>query len=208
MDWVIFPKGVLLGLSIAAPVGPIGGLTIRRAIDAGFRMGFASGVGAATADTIYGAVAAFGLTAVMTMLTNHADLIRLGGGVFLLVIGIRSLTGALRTIRSEHSAAGTRVESALGAWVQTVGLTLTNPMTILAFIAMFAGAGIGGGGVLSALTLVAGVAFGSALWWLMLAGTLAAVRHRLPGQAVRLINVGSSAIIIGFGIVALIAAAR
>ena len=89
-----------------------------------------------------------------------------------------------------------------------MGLTLTNPMTIVAFIAMFAGAGIGGGSVLSALTLVAGVALGSALWWLVLAGSLSAIRHRLPGHVIRLINMGCSVIFIGFGIVALVAAAR
>jgi threonine/homoserine/homoserine lactone efflux protein len=209
MEWVIFPKGVLLGLSIAAPVGPIGLLTIRRSIDAGFRMGFATGLGAATADTIYGAMAAFGLTAIMALLTDHADLIRLGGGTFLLVIGLRSLMQAVRSLRIGTIAPGNRVESAFTAYVQTVGLTLTNPMTILAFIAMFAGAGIGGGSDLaSAMTLVAGVAVGSTMWWLMLAGALAHVRHRLPARAVRLINMGSSVIIIGFGIVALVAASR
>jgi threonine/homoserine/homoserine lactone efflux protein len=209
MDWVVFPKGVLLGLSIAAPVGPIGLLTIRRSIDAGFRMGFATGLGAATADTIYGAVAAFGLTAIMAVLTDHADVIRLGGGAFLLVIGIRSLPGALRSVWPGAAAPDSRTESALAAYVQTVGLTLTNPMTILAFVAMFAGAGISGGSnLLAALTLVAGVAVGSALWWLILAGSLAHVRHRLPAHVVRLINIVSSVIIIGFGIVALVAAER
>ncbi len=91
MDWLILPKGVLLGLSIAAPVGPIGVLTIRRTIGDGFRMGFATGLGAATADATYGLIAAFGLTAIMTLLTDHADLIRLVGGVMLLVIGGRAL---------------------------------------------------------------------------------------------------------------------
>ena len=91
MEWLILPKGMLLGLSIAAPVGPIGVLTIRRTIGDGFRMGFATGLGAATADTTYGLVAAFGLTAIMSVLTNHAGLIRLVGGLVLLVIGLRGI---------------------------------------------------------------------------------------------------------------------
>lgn len=209
MDWVLFPKGVLLGISIAAPVGPIGLLTIRRTINDGFRMGVATGLGAATADTVYGVIAAFGLTAVMSALTGHADIIRVIGGLALLVIGIRGVV-AMRRSQGEGSVA--RVDSVttpIGSYIQTLGLTLTNPMTILTFIALFAGAGIADDAeVTSAIALVVGVAVGSSLWWLCLSGFVSRIRHRLSSRAIRIINLGSSIIIIGFGVIALISSVR
>jgi threonine/homoserine/homoserine lactone efflux protein len=207
MDWVNVPKGMLLGLSIAAPVGPIGVLTIRRTIGDGFRMGFATGLGAATADATYGLVAAFGLTAIMSVLTDHVDLIRLAGGLMLLVIGLRGIWQARMAVNPAE-AVMRRTLTPAGSYVQTVGLTLTNPMTILAFIGMFAGVGIssGDGKLLSALALVLGVALGSAAWWLFLAITVSRVRHRLPHGAVRAINIGSSTVIVIFGVAAVIAA--
>ena len=207
MEWVVFPKGVLLGVSIAAPVGPIGLLTIRRTISGGFRLGFATGLGAATADTIYGLIAAFGLTAVMTVLTDNVTAIRLIGGVMLLTIGLRGLWSALRPRSTDVEAQVASVHSTWGSYVQTVGLTLTNPLTILAFIGMFAGIGVseGGANVASAVILVTGVAMGSAAWWLLLAGVISRIRHKLSTGAVQLINIGSSVIITGFGILAVAA---
>jgi len=207
MDWVVLPKGVLLGLSIAAPVGPIGVLTIRRTIGDGFRMGFATGLGAATADATYGMVAAFGLTAIMSVLTEHGDAIRLVGGVMLLAIGLRGILQGWSAGPVEVTAAG-RVLTPAGSYAQTVGLTLTNPMTIIAFIGMFAGVGISSGGadVATALALVVGVAIGSAAWWLFLTLLVSRIRHRLSPDAIRLINLGSSAIIVAFGMAALLAA--
>ena len=206
MDWLILPKGMLLGLSVAAPVGPIGVLTIRRTIGDGFRMGFATGLGAATADTTYGLVAAFGLTAIMSVLTDHADLIRLVGGLMLLVIGLRGIWQGRSAVHVD-AAAARRTLTPAGSYAQTVGLTLTNPMTILAFIGMFAGVGIssGDGRLLSALALVLGVGLGSAAWWLFLAFTVSRIRHRLPERAMRLINIGSSTVIAAFGVAAVIA---
>jgi threonine/homoserine/homoserine lactone efflux protein len=207
MDWLVLPKGVLLGVSIAAPVGPIGVLTIRRSISDGFRMGFATGLGAATAVAFYGFVAAFGLTAIMSLLTDHADAIRLVGGAMLLLIGIRALWRSRILSSSEEAKAG-RVMTPAGSYVQTVGLTLTNPMTILAFIGMFAGIGISSGGaeVANAVALVIGVGLGSAAWWLFLAFVTTRIRHRLSSGMVGLINAGSSLIIIDFGVAALFSA--
>ena len=207
MDWVVLPKGVLLGLSIAAPVGPIGVLTIRRTIGDGFRMGFATGLGAATADATYGMVAAFGLTAIMSVLTEHDDAIRLVGGVMLLAIGLRGILQGWSAGPVEVTAAG-RVLTPAGSYAQTVGLTLANPMTIIAFIGMFAGVGISSSGadVATALALVVGVAIGSAAWWLFLTLLVSRIRHRLSPDAIRLINLGSSAIIVAFGMAALLAA--
>jgi threonine/homoserine/homoserine lactone efflux protein len=207
MDWLILPKGMLLGLSIAAPVGPIGVLTIRRTIGDGFRMGFATGLGAATADATYGLVAAFGLTAIMSVLTDHADLIRLIGGLMLLVIGLRGIWHGRSTVRTDEAVVR-RSMTPTGSYAQTIGLTLTNPMTIVAFIGMFAGVGIspGEGRLVSALALVVGVGLGSAAWWLLLAYTVSRIRHRLPDGAMRFINIGSSTVIVAFGVAALIAA--
>src|SRR4029078_13390618 len=207
MDWVVLPKGVLLGLSIAAPVGPIGVLTIRRTIGDGFKMGFATGLGAATADATYGMVAAFGLTAIMSMLTDHGNAIRLVGGVTLLAIGLRGMFQGWSAGSVEASAAG-RVLTPAGSYAQPVARTLTNPMTIIAFIGMFAGIGISSSGadVATAVALVVGVAIGSAAWWLFLAFLVSRIRHRLSADAIRLINVGSSAIIVAFGMAALFAA--
>jgi threonine/homoserine/homoserine lactone efflux protein len=206
MDWVVLPKGLLLGVSIAAPVGPIGVLTIRRSISDGFRMGFATGLGAATADAIYGLIAAFGLTAVMAILTDHADAIRLVGGAMLLVIGVRALWHARSAATPAEARAG-RVISPAGSYIQTVGLTLTNPMTILSFIGMFAGIGISSGGadVANAVALVIGVGLGSAAWWLFLASLTSRIRHRLPPATLRWINIGSALIIVSFGVAALAA---
>ena len=206
MDLLMFPKGMLFGLSVAAPVGPIAVLTIRRTIGDGFRMGFATGLGAATADATYGLIAALGLTAIMSALTSHADLIRLAGGVMLLVIGLRALLQA-----RSHAGTDARnvadVPSAKSAYMQAVGLTLTNPMTVLVFIALFAGIGIHGEGAnnADAAVLVVGVALGSALWWLVLVQLVTRVRHRLSGRAVRLIDLASSFVIAGFGVAAIVA---
>jgi threonine/homoserine/homoserine lactone efflux protein len=207
MDWLILAKGMLLGVSIAAPVGPIGVLTIRRTIGDGFRMGFATGLGAATADTTYGLVAAFGLTGVMSVLTAQADLIRLVGGLMLGMIGLRGIWHGRAAVRAD-SAEVRRTMTPAGSYAQTVGLTLTNPMTIVAFIGMFAGVGIssGEGTLISALALVVGVGLGSVAWWLFLAFTVSRVRHRLPDEAMRLINIGSSTVIVALGVAALIAA--
>ena len=207
MQWVVLPKGLLLGLSVAAPVGPIGVLTIRRTISDGFRMGFATGLGAATADATYGLIAAFGLTAIMAVLTDHADTIRLVGGVMLVAIGVRALVQS-RASRNGRAIAAANVLTPATSYIQTVGLTLTNPMTILAFIGMFAGIGIGsrGADIPNALGLGLGVGIGSALWWLGLALVVSRIRHRLSTSAVQAINVASALIILGFGVAAMITA--
>jgi threonine/homoserine/homoserine lactone efflux protein len=207
MDWFMFPRGVILGISIAAPVGPIGLLTIKRTISGGFRMGFVTGLGAATADAAYGAVAAFGVTAIIATLSELTDAIRLIGGIALVFIGGRGLMAALDLPAPGDSAPVEVVSSPLASYLQTVGLTLTNPATILSFLALFAGVGISANGnqTASAVALVTGVALGSALWWLSLTLVVSKVRHRLSSQAICLINIGSSVIITLFGLVALAA---
>lgn len=203
MDPSFFPRGVLIGLSIAAPVGPIGVLCIRRTLTDGRLAGLLSGLGAATADAFYGSVAGFGLSFMSRLLLGQQVLIRLVGGLFLLYLGLRTLRAPVA--REETGVvASDRLAS---YYLSTVGLTLTNPMTILAFAAIFAGLGLaasGESGLGSAALLVSGVFTGSALWWLLLSGSVGLLRGRLSPRVMVWINRLSGTVIGGFGVVALL----
>ena len=198
-------KGLAIGFAIAAPVGPIGVLCIRRTFAEGRAAGLATGLGAATADACYGAVAGFGLTAVSSFLLGYQDLLRLGGGVFLCGLG-------LKTFLSRPAAAGARMpgKGLAQAYATTVMLTLTNPATILSFIAVFAGAGLGqqSAGTAEALAIVAGVFVGSAAWWLLLSALVSLLRERVSLGALAWVNRVSGAVITAFGVLALWSAAR
>src|SRR6266566_8617346 len=139
MDQSFFLRGVAIGFSIAAPVGPIGVLCIRRTLAEGRGCGFASGLGAATADAVYGCVAGFGLTSVSNLLVSQQTWLRLIGGLFLCYLGVKSFFA-----RQARSAAASKSGALTGAYASTFLLTLTNPMTILSFAAVFAGLGLGG----------------------------------------------------------------
>jgi threonine/homoserine/homoserine lactone efflux protein len=200
MDIHFFFRGMVFGLSIAAPVGPIGVLCIRRTLAEGRAVGFVSGLGTATADACYGAVAAFGLTAVSAFLVNQHLWLRLIGGAFLCYLGVTTF----RTPPSARaaSAGGGGLWSAYGT---TFLLTLTNPLTILTFAAIFAGIGAGElhGAYGSAALLVVGVFCGSALWWLLLSGGTSLLRTRLTPAALQWVNRLSGVVITVFGILAL-----
>lgn len=194
-------RGLAIGLAIAAPVGPIGLLCIRRTLAHGRGVGFASGLGAATADAIYGGIAGFGLTTVSTALIGGERWLRLGGGLLLLVLGARTALS-----RPASGAAGATGEGLLGAYTSTLALTLANPLTILSFVAVFAGLGLGGGtaGHGAALTLVLGVFLGSALWWLILSGGAGVFRQRLSVGALTWVNRVAGAGIASFGAAAIL----
>lgn len=193
-------RGMIIGLAIAAPVGPIGALCIRRTLADGRLAGFVSGLGAATADAVYGSVAAFGLTAVSSALIASQTPLRLFGGLFLCGLGLHTLRARVAT-----EAAPARGRGLLGAYASTFALTLANPLTILSFAAIFAGLGAASAGSLaSAATLVAGVFLGSALWWFVLSGAAALLRGRLGPEALRWVNRLSGLIILGFGAAALL----
>jgi threonine/homoserine/homoserine lactone efflux protein len=199
-----FLRAVVIGFSIAAPVGPIGVLCIRRSLTRGARAGFVSGLGAASADAVYGSLAAFGLTAISQWLVDQQGPIRLVGGLFLCVLGLRALFAQPIETFGDH---GVSEPSGLpAAYVSTFALTITNPMTIVSFAAVFAGLGldVGQDGFSSALTLVLGVFGGSALWWLTLSGVSGLLRHRLGSNALRWINRISGAIIAAFGLSVLV----
>jgi threonine/homoserine/homoserine lactone efflux protein len=205
MDMHFLLRGMIFGLSIAAPVGPIGVLCIRRTLAEGRIVGFVSGLGTATADACYGAVAAFGLTAISAFLVNQHLWLRLIGGVFLCYLGVTTF----RTPPSARAAtaSGSGLWSAYGT---TFLLTLTNPLTILTFAAIFAGIGAGElhGAYGSAALLVFGVFCGSALWWFVLSSGTSLLRTRLTPAALQWVNRISGAIITAFGILALVSIFR
>ena len=197
-------KGLVLGLSIAAPVGPICLLCLRRTLESGFAAGFAGGLGTVTADALYGGVAAFGLTAVWAFLVAHEAALRLLGGAFLLWFG----ASVLRSRPAERAAAVPTGGGLVVAYLQTFALTLTNPMTILAVAAAVTGLGLAGGGAGEAAAgigygpataLVAGVFLGSALWWALLGGAVSLGRRRLTGRALLRINRAAGLVLMGFG---------
>jgi threonine/homoserine/homoserine lactone efflux protein len=194
-------KGLAIGFAIAAPVGPIGVLCIRRALAHGTALGLASGLGAAVADATYGAVAAFGLTMISTFLVGQRLWLQILGGVFLCWLGVRTLLAR----PAQDGSGATRAAGLLGALASTLFLTLTNPLTILSFVAVFAGLGLAdtGGDYVAALTLVAGVFLGSALWWLLLSGGVGMLRMRFDARGLLWVNRVSGAVIVAFGVFAL-----
>jgi threonine/homoserine/homoserine lactone efflux protein len=166
-------KGVAVGIVIALPVGPVGLLCIRRTLFQGAVYGFVSGLGAATADTIFGIVAGFGLTIVRDFMLRYQDWFGTAGGVFLLCVGIRALLQG-----GEREPEPVEEEAVLGAYASTFALTITNPITILAFAAIFAKLGASeAGALLDTALLVAGVFGGSLLWWLGLSFGIAGLRR-------------------------------
>ena len=197
-------RGLVIGFSIAAPVGPIGALCIRRTLADGRLVGFSCGLGAASADAAYGCVAAFGLTSLSALLVDQRLWLRLAGGVFLLYLGIKTLLK--EPVEGEAAAASGSSRALAGAYASTFVLTLTNPTTILSFAAIFAGLGLveTGGGYASAAALVVGVFSGSALWWLLLSGGVSLFRWKLGADTLRSVNKASGIIILGFGVGALL----
>jgi threonine/homoserine/homoserine lactone efflux protein len=200
MPFDLFFKGLILGFSIAAPVGPIGVLCIRRTLADGRATGFVSGLGAATADAFYGAVAAFGLTLISDFLQGQTTWLKLIGGAFLVYLGIRTFVAKTVVQSQETKGSPTKL---VGAYLSTLGLTITNPATILSFTVIFAGL-VGGGnarGVESAGSLVSGVFGGSALWWLTLSVGVGLLRSRFDSRMMRWVNRGSGVILIVFGVI-------
>jgi threonine/homoserine/homoserine lactone efflux protein len=209
MDLDLLLRGGVIGLSIAAPVGPIGVLCIRRTLAEGRVYGLATGLGAATADAAYGCIAGFGLTFISAVLVSRHVWLQLIGGIFLCYLGIRTLLA-----RPAEGAVPSEDAGLLRAYASTFFLTLTNPMTILAFAAIFAGLGLAArpgpaaGGYDSAVLLVLGVFLGSTCWWLLLSGVVSALRTRFSTPALQWVNRVSGLIILGFGLAALVGTAH
>jgi threonine/homoserine/homoserine lactone efflux protein len=202
MEAVFFLKGLIIGFVIAAPVGPIGVLCARRTLMHGRRAGFFSGMGAATADAIYGFVAAFGLTLISDFLVGHQFSLRLVGGSLLCFLGVKSFAAAGPAEKRDLPKTAKKYA---GMYTSTFFLTLTNPMTIFSFAAVFAGFGLAGtrGSLLSAGILILGVFLGSALWWLFLVGVFSVFRKRFQTHELQWVNRIAGAIITGSGVLAL-----
>ena len=200
MDGSFFLRGLLIGLSIAAAVGPMSILCIQRTLQRGQRYGLISGLGIATADAAYGCIAAFGLTFISSFFVSQQFWIRLLGGLFLLYLGIRTLLS-----KSAARAASAKASSFISAYISTLLLTLTNPTTILSFVAIFAGIGVGGASksYASAIFVVLGVFVGSVLWWCFLTSIVSFLRARFTNVWLLWINRVSGGVIALFGVVAL-----
>ncbi|GAB4500177.1 MAG: LysE family transporter [Anaerolineales bacterium] len=195
---MLFLRAFIIGISIAAPVGPIGVLCIRRTLANGRAAGFVSGMGAASADMVYGTIAAFGLTIVTSLLVENAFWLRVIGGLFLLYLGIKTFLEK----PSEKPAQAVQ-GSLMSMYISTFFLTITNPMTILAFAAIFAGTMLGRTAG-SPFIMVAGIFAGSAAWWLGLSFGVGILRDRLTQTHMAWINRISGGIIIVFGLHALL----
>jgi threonine/homoserine/homoserine lactone efflux protein len=196
----MFVRGLVVGLAVAAPVGPIGVLCIRRTLADGRLAGLATGLGAATVDAFYGGIAAFGVTIISGLLLSQRVWIRLIGGLFLCYLGVKTIAAA-----PAERAAAAAGSPPLRAYIAAVALTLANPPTILSFTAIFASLGMvtTGKATGAALLLVLGVLVGSALWWVLLSSGVAAVRARVTPRLLRWINRLSGALLVAFGVVAI-----
>jgi len=195
-------RGLIIGFTIAAAVGPISLLVIRRTIEHGGVYGFASGLGVATADASYGGIAAFGLTAVTTLLVSGRLVLGLVGGAVIVLLGIRTLLS-----RPGEVARDTDRPGLVGAFASIYALTMTNPLTILSFVAVFAGLGLATGATfVDAALLTLAVWGGSTLWWVVLISIVAFVRERVSTGVLLWVNRISGAALVVFGIVAVVAA--
>ena len=189
----LFLKSTLIGFSIAAPVGPIGLLCIQRTLDHGSRVGLVTGLGAATADALYGAIGAFGVTAIIVLLTDARPLLAVGGALFLLWLA----WGAWHNAGPQHVAAAKGGINGWHAFGGTFLLTLSNPATILSFIAVFSSLAAGMS-TASPGWMIAGVFLGSTAWWLVLVGMVGRFRERLQPAHLRWIRRGSAVLLAGF----------
>jgi len=207
MQSILLVKGFIIGFSIAAPVGPIGVLCIRRTFINGWRSGILSGLGAAFADTVYGIIAAFGLTFISSFLIEQQFLLRILVGIFLLVLGVK-------TFLTEHPWTDTDVPKSnlnlTGDCLSAFVLTLMNPLTIIAFAGIFAAIGLSSSEIsyYSATIIVLGVFAGACFWWFILSCFVTLLKTKLKFASFKVMNRVSGSIIFVFGIVALEGAVR
>lgn len=195
-------KGLLIGFSIAMPVGPIGLLCIRNVLTFGILSGLVTGLGAACADAIYGALAGFGVTTISTFLEAHGTYLQILGALFLCYLGIvtffaKALNASSQGVNLTHSK----------AFLGTFFLTLTNPMTIISFAGVYARLGIGheSSSVNEALMTTLGVFLGSAAWWFILSLASSFFKEKMSVRSSVWLNRFSGSILFGFGAFALIA---
>ena len=201
MEYPFLFIGIIIGFALALPIGPMGILCIRKTIADGHLSGMIIGFGAATADALYGFVAAFGLTIISDALITQQVWIRLIGGAFLCYLGVKTYRA-----KSANSSQPLNGKGFIGSYVSTFLLTLTNPLTIIAFVGVFAGFGLRNGelSVGSAATLIAGVFLGSSLWFFLLSYGVTLFREKINATGLGLINKISGGLIFIFGVVAIL----
>lgn len=197
-------RGVAIGLAVAIPVGPMALLCMRRTLERGFPFGFATGLGAAAADLFYSSIAAFGIAAIESILLDYRLQLSLVGGIFLVALAVRTGLGQPAT----ESKASNSTGGILRALASSFVLTATNPLTVLGFIAIFAGFGVGSGLANTdlAFDLVMGVFAGSAAWWLILSTIIASIRHLFAPRTLHRLNLGAAVLLAAFGAYELISA--
>ena len=198
MSLYYLAKGIVLGLAIAAPVGPIGMLCINRTLERGFWAGVAGGLGTALADGLYAFMAAMGFSVFALFLDKVSTPLALVGGLFLLWLGWQAFKP--KPPRAAAHAGGSGLISTTAA---TFALTMTNPATILSFAAIFAGLGLAEADGTGKILVVAGVFLGSMLWWAILSGGVALIEKRLPESFVVWVSRASGVVLVGFGLLAI-----
>jgi threonine/homoserine/homoserine lactone efflux protein len=200
-DLMLFLRGVAIGFAIAAPIGPVGILCIRKALADGRAAAFVAGMGAAMADTIFGAACALGIGALSELMAAHYVTLKVVGGVFMLVLGARTWAQAAFEVEPGPGGGPGMAKD----FVSTFLITITNPGTILGVMGVFAavGASVRPETMARSSLLIAGVFFGSTLWWTVLSGLASAVRAKFTPERVRLFNHVSGAILMVFGVAAL-----
>jgi threonine/homoserine/homoserine lactone efflux protein len=197
-------RGLIIGFTIAAAVGPITLLVIRRTIDHGGLYGFASGLGVATADASYAAVAAFGLTAITSLLVSGHVLLGIVGGAIIAVMGYRTMVS-----RPSEAAPDAERPGMLGAFASIYALTMTNPLTIVLYAGVFAGIGLGAGSsFVDAAVITLAAWLGSTLWWVILCSIVGWARSRVSPRAMTWVNRISGAALVVFGVLAVMGALR
>jgi threonine/homoserine/homoserine lactone efflux protein len=200
VEYTLLLKGIAIGFALALPIGPIGILCIRKTATEGHLSGMIVGFGAATADALYGFIAAFGLTVISDALLTRQGWIRLIGGAFLCYLGIKTLLA-----KPPNNAQQVNSKGFLGSYISTFLLTLTNPLSIIAFLGVFAGFGLRNGNLSlgSAATLIGGVFLGSALWFFLLSYGITLFRDKFNATGLGWVNRISGSLIIVFGLVAI-----
>ncbi|HUQ44578.1 MAG TPA: LysE family transporter [Candidatus Limnocylindria bacterium] len=201
MDSLPLPlKGLILGFTIATAVGPITLLVIRRTLGHGTRYGFVSGLGVATADATYGGVAAFGLTALTSLLVSAHVLLGIVGGLVIVLMGYRTIVSRPAEVATDEARPGL-----VPAFASIYGLTMTNPLTIVLYAGVFAGIGLAAGAsFVDAAVLTLAVWAGSALWWLMLTPIVGWARERVSARALLWVNRISGLALVAFGVAAIV----
>lgn len=195
---IYFLKSWMIGIAIAAPVGPIGMLCIKKTLEMGIKGALIVGLGAALADSVYGLIAALGLTAVSHMMLASSSVLKLIGGIFLLYLAYREAKSTVAI----HEARVTE-KSQMKLVGEVFFLTITNPMTILSFLGIFASIGTGTSSTLESITMVIGIFLGSMTWWFVLGTIITKVKHKLPEIWLERIKWISCFVLASFGLFAI-----